>query len=111
MGSESAAGKLWRRLCFSKRMKQRWDIGGLYANVESFELLFEAVHKDDKRVSAPIPECTPKDGTRRSAHFYTLVKSIEITLQIVEDLHYLIHSGSSNWKCAIALDVTRFTIR
>lgn len=47
----------------------------------------------------------------KTAHFYTLVKSIGIGLQRVEDLHYLIHSGSSSWKCANSLDVTGFTIR
>ena len=47
----------------------------------------------------------------KTAHFYTLIKSIGISLQRVEDLRYLIHSGSRSWKCANSLDVTGLTIR
>ena len=60
----------------------------------------------------PYHNVRPKTLSKgKTAHFYTLVKSIGISLLRVEDLRYLTHSGSRSWKCANSLDVTGLTIR
>ena len=111
-GLESAAGDLYWSDALKKRSRDNsgWLERDQLDAVECFEFPGEAVHKEGKGVSAPVPEYTHKDVIRRqNGHFYMLADSIGITLERAEDPWYSIRFGSSSCMCINVGNVAELT--